>query len=89
MWAPIVCNGRKPGLMNPIAYCLKFRKALEEKSLGWNITNILLKDISQNFLGDDEETQHILQKLFQAEDKFVKEQGKFDAVFGIYRPKNQ
>lgn len=62
---------------------------VEEKSLGWNITHILLKDISQNFLRDDKETQNILQKLYQAEDKFVKEQGKFDTVFGIYRPKNQ
>lgn len=67
----------------------QFFEVVEEKSLGWNITHILLKDISQNFLGDDAETQSILQKLYEAEDEFVKKQGRFDAVFGIYKPNFQ
>ena len=63
----------------------EYFKVIEEKKLGWDITHILLKDISHNFLNSDTETRNILSYIFEEEDKYLEETGNSDAVFGIYR----
>jgi len=61
---------------------------VEEKPLGWNITHILLKDISHNFLKDDEETKQLIAKLIEAEDRFCASHNENDALFGVYLKKS-
>jgi len=58
---------------------------IEEKQVGWDILHLLLKDISHNFLSDDPETRSLLSYLFEQEDKYMRETGRSDAVFGVYR----
>jgi SAM-dependent methyltransferase len=60
-------------------------KVVEEKKVGWNLLMILLKDISHNFLKKDQQTQALLHRLFEEEDKFMKETGMSDATFGVYQ----
>lgn len=59
-------------------------KMLEEKALGWNIIHLLLKDISHHYIEADTTAAGILEKLFIAEDDFVKKTGQSDAVFGVW-----
>jgi ubiquinone/menaquinone biosynthesis C-methylase UbiE len=63
-------------------------ETLEEKKMGWDILQVLLKDISHNFLGTDTETEKILAFLMEAEDRYMTETGRSDAVFGIYQKTN-
>lgn len=63
----------------------KHFKIIEEKQVGWNILHILLKDIAHNFLIKDEETQDLIQYLFNKEDEFLDNKSKSDAIFGIYK----
>jgi ubiquinone/menaquinone biosynthesis C-methylase UbiE len=63
----------------------RYFRTIEEKKVGWDILHLLLKDIAHNFLGTDKETQAILTVLFEAEDKYMAETGRSDAVFGIYQ----
>jgi len=58
---------------------------LEETKVGWNILHILLKDISHNFLSNDQETVKLLHQLIDKEDEFVKRTGENDAIFGVYQ----
>lgn len=62
----------------------KYFKTLEEKPLGWDIIHLLLKDISHHFVEPDATATDILEKLFRAEDDFLKNAGKSDAVFGVW-----
>jgi SAM-dependent methyltransferase len=61
---------------------------VEEKKAGWDILHSLLKDISHNFLSEDDETRSLLAYLFEQEDKYMVETGLSDAVFGIFRKIN-
>lgn len=65
----------------------KHFRVLEEKKLGWDILQPLMKDIAHNFLEDDEETNSILQFIFSYEDKYIEETGRSDGVFGVYQKK--
>ncbi len=58
---------------------------LEEKMVGGNILSILLKDIAQNFLNDDQETEDLLNKLISIEENFIKENNTSDYIVGIYK----
>lgn len=60
---------------------------IEEKTLGWNITQLLFKDISHHFYNNSTQTTQILDFIFNEEDKFVNETDKSDGIFGIYKPK--
>ena len=60
---------------------------LEEKKLGWNITHLLLKGISHNFLKSDEETKKLLELILDQEEAFVQTTQENDAIFGIYKMK--
>jgi len=59
---------------------------VEEKKLGGDLLMWLFKDISHNFLDDDLETNGILDRVFQQEDEYLKENDG-DFVFGVYRSK--
>jgi ubiquinone/menaquinone biosynthesis C-methylase UbiE len=65
----------------------KYFKIIEENKIGWDITHILFKDISHNFLEKDVETQKILSYIFEQEDKYLNETGRSDAIFGVYQKK--
>ncbi len=58
---------------------------MEEKKIGWDILQLLLKDISHNFLEKDTETQSLLNYLFEKEDQYLSMTGRSDGVFGIYQ----
>lgn len=60
-------------------------KVIEEKNMGWDILQILLKDIAHNFLDEDEETGKILADLIEQEENYMLKTGRSDAVFGIYQ----
>ena len=62
-------------------------QTLEETKLGWNITHILLKDISHNFLKNDDETKSVLDSLIAAEKEFAAITAENDAIFGVYMKK--
>ncbi len=57
---------------------------LEERPYGGNILHLTLKDISHNFVNENEESIHLLGKLFKTEDHFLNSGNDSDFVFGIY-----
>ncbi len=61
-------------------------EVVEERPYGGNLLQLVLKDISHNFINENKETLEVLQKLFTAEDKFI-EKYRSDFVFGVYRKK--
>jgi hypothetical protein len=63
----------------------KYFKPLEERKVGWDVLHLLLKDISHNFLSDNNETKSLLTYIFEQEDNYLSETGRSDAVFGIYQ----
>ncbi len=63
----------------------RYLKPIEEKKVGWDILHLLLKDISHNFLSDNEETKSLLCSLFEQENNYIAETGRSDCVFGIYQ----
>lgn len=60
---------------------------VEEKPYGGNILHLALKDISQNFIDENEQTTNYLNRLFEIEDKFLAEGNKSDFMFGVYSKK--
>lgn len=60
---------------------------LEEKPYGGNILHLALKDISQNFIDENEQTINYLNRLFEIEDNFLAEGNKSDFMFGVYSKK--
>jgi hypothetical protein len=54
-----------------------------KKAYGGNILINTLKDISHHFIHPDVETEQMLHKLFEIEDKFLKTHDD-DFIFGIY-----
>ncbi|VXB68421.1 Methyltransferase family protein [Flavobacterium sp. 9AF] len=64
-------------------------KVLEEKQLGWNIIQPLLKGIAHNFLNKDKETKEIITEILNEENTFLESNNlKSDAVFGVYSHSN-
>jgi SAM-dependent methyltransferase len=55
----------------------------EEKPLGGNIVCAVLKDIAHHFVTTDEAGRAILEKIFEAEDRFL-ETHDSDYLFGVY-----
>ncbi len=64
----------------------KYFVELEEKNIGGNIVIFLLKDIAHHFDKETEEANHLLNKIFELEDKFLQSHPS-DMVFGVYRAK--
>ena len=62
---------------------------VEEIKLGWNIIQPLFKNIAHHFVYDTPETKKWIQFILDEEASFVKETNENDAVFGIYRKRNQ
>lgn len=60
---------------------------LLEREYGGNILHLLLKDIAHNFLDDSKLVRQELQRLFEAEDTFIKGK-RSDFLFGVYEVKN-
>lgn len=60
-------------------------KTIYEKHYGGNVLMHVLKDISHNFMNDNEETLDILNKLFELEDKLIEIEGSSLMMFGIYK----
>ncbi len=56
-----------------------------ESGYGGNILTLVLKDIAHHFLDSTEETENVLNKLFDFEDKYLQNH-KSDFVFGVYKP---
>ena len=72
---------------NIIPVLHKFFDIVEEKPYGGNLLMSTLKDISHNFVDvHDQESQHVLQQLFDLEDDYLKEHTS-DFLFGIYKMK--
>jgi len=63
-------------------------ETIEEKAFGGNLLMNILKDISHNFISDnDKEAKAILKKLFELEDKYLEENDS-DFIFGLYKKTN-
>lgn len=64
-------------------------KVVEEKELGWNIVQPLLKGIAHNFLNEEKETKELIATILREETAFLNnEDVKSDAVFGVYKHYN-
>ena len=61
---------------------------VEEMPYGGNILHLALKDISHNFINEDEETSNLINRLIKIEDDFLSAGNKSDFIFGIYSKKN-
>ena len=59
-------------------------KVLQETPLGGNLLNLLLKDITHNFLNGDESARTVLNGLFEEEDRFIADNPS-DFTFGVYQ----
>lgn len=57
---------------------------VEEKATGGNLLMLLLKDIAHHFTDDTVETKRLLDKLFLAEDEYLKNHPS-DFMFGVYK----
>lgn len=69
-----------------IVPCLhRYFNVLEEKHIGWDLTQILLKDIACNFLENNDQTINFLNYIFEQEDKYMADHRSSDGLFGIYQ----
>jgi ubiquinone/menaquinone biosynthesis C-methylase UbiE len=59
-------------------------KILEEKPYGGNILHLTLKDISHNFIEPNEDSIHLINRLFKIEDEYLASGNNSDFVFGVY-----
>lgn len=64
----------------------QYFNVIEEKKLGGNILHLLLKDIAHHFVKPDQVAFEVLERLFDAEDRFILKRSS-DFIFGIYTPK--
>lgn len=62
---------------------------VEEIKLGWNIIQPLFKNIAHHFVNDTPETKKWIQFILDEEASFVNETNENDAIFGIYKKRNQ
>jgi ubiquinone/menaquinone biosynthesis C-methylase UbiE len=58
-------------------------RVVVERPLGGNLLMGALKDVSHHFMNKSEESERILEKLFEYEDAYLKTHGS-DFIFGIY-----
>ncbi len=63
----------------------KYFSTLEEHHIGWDITQLVFKDIAHNFLNEEPETKDLLSYIFEQEDIYMKTNNSSDAIFGIYK----
>ena len=59
-------------------------KTIEEKQIGGNILQLILKDISHNFIELTDESVGLLFQIFDIEDEFLAAGNKADFIFGVY-----
>lgn len=64
----------------------KYCTVIEEKPYGGNILMNAIKDIAHNFVDENIEVNQTLQKLFDFEDEYLKE-NQSDFLFGVYQIK--
>ena len=57
---------------------------VEEKPYGGNILHLTLKDISHNFLDEDDKTVELINRLIKIEDDFLAAGNQSDFIFGVY-----
>lgn len=69
----------------PVVY--KYFETVIEKPFGGNLLSSALKDISHNFLANNQEKDAILSRIFKFEDNYLLK-NKSDFIFGIYRKKS-
>jgi ubiquinone/menaquinone biosynthesis C-methylase UbiE len=62
-------------------------ETVEEKKIGGDLLMWIFKDIAHNFLNDNRETNEILDKVFCAEDEYLRGKDS-DFVFGVYKTKD-
>lgn len=62
---------------------------VEETKLGWNIIQPLFKNIAHHFVNDKHETKKWIRYILDEEASFVRETNENDAIFGIYKKRNQ
>ena len=62
----------------------KHFETLAEKPYGGNLLQLVLKDISHNFINPDETAREVLEMMFSAEDEFMSE-NESDFIFAVYR----
>ena len=60
---------------------------VEEKPYGGNVLHLTLKDISHNFMDEDEEVSDLINRLIKIEDDFLAAGNKSDFIFGVYSKK--
>ena len=63
----------------------KHLNVVEEKPFGGNLLHLIFKDIAHNFLDGSDETNELIQKLFDAENEFLASGNSSDFVFGVYK----
>jgi SAM-dependent methyltransferase len=66
----------------------EYFRVIEEKRIGGNILHLLFKDIAHNFLGQDEKTRTLIQRIFELEDDFLRSGNESDFIFGVYKPRS-
>jgi len=66
----------------------EYFRVIEEKKIGGNILHLLFKDIAHNFLGQNEKTKSLIQRIFELEDDFLKSGNESDFIFGVYKPRS-
>jgi ubiquinone/menaquinone biosynthesis C-methylase UbiE len=64
----------------------KYMEALEINPYGGNILMLALKDIAHHFLAETDESNALLDKLFELEDEYLST-AKSDFVFAVYKKK--
>lgn len=62
---------------------------VEEVKLGWTIIQPLFKNIAHHFVNDKPETKRWIRFILDQEASYVCETNENDAIFGIYKKRNQ
>jgi len=62
---------------------------VEETKLSWTIIQPLFKNIAHHFVNDKPETKKWIKYILDEEASFVRETNENDAIFGIYKKRNQ
>ena len=60
-------------------------RVLEEKFVGGDVIQPLLKDIAHHFMDDSSETKFFLKAMYEVEDNHIADMSKSDGLFGVYQ----
>lgn len=60
-------------------------RVLEERFVGGDIIQPLLKDIAHHFMDDSSETRTFLKTMYEVEDCHIADMSKSDGLFGVYQ----